>query len=102
MKRLDVHISSTNRSLQKRPKIFQTINVDVAFRVGNRVVDYVVNVLIGELVVRTKLVRKDLRAFFNVCANLRVKFASANALHYLATYSRGFVASFTLQKSEHS
>src|SRR6266513_3777832 len=102
MKRLDVHIRAFQRALEKRPKVLKAVNVDVSLSVRNRVVDYVVNVLVGEFVVRTKLVRKNLRSFFNVCTNLRIEFATANTLHYLATYSRGFISGFTRQKSEHS
>src|SRR5437870_1956170 len=100
MKRLDVHVGSANRTLEKRPKVFEAINVDMPFRVRNGVVNDLMNVLIRQLVVGTKFVGDNLRAFFDIGAYFGVKVARANTIHHLAANARGLVESFTFQQSE--
>src|SRR5207249_304243 len=72
MKRLDVHIRSLQRALEKRPKVLKAINMHMPLSVGNRVINDLVNVLIRQSVVGAKFVRDNLRTFFHIGANCRV------------------------------
>ena len=46
MKRFNVYISPANRPLEQRPEIFQSVSVDVAFRIALRMINYVVDVFV--------------------------------------------------------
>src|SRR5436309_3411367 len=51
MKRFNVYICSFNRSLEQAPKVFQTVRVNVPFRVALRVIDHIVDIFVRKLVV---------------------------------------------------
>src|SRR5207302_2071030 len=61
MKRLNVHIRSSQCSLEQRPEVFKAISVDMPLSIGNRVINHVVSVFIRKLVVRAKAVGDHFR-----------------------------------------
>src|SRR5882724_1382584 len=48
MKRLDVHISPFDAAFEQAPEVFQTVSVNVAFRVALRMIYDIVNVFIRQ------------------------------------------------------
>src|SRR5207302_5716132 len=54
MKRLDAHIRTLDAALQQRPKVFQSVRVDMALSIALRMVNHLVNKLVIESRVRTK------------------------------------------------
>ena len=100
MKRFDVHVRPFDAALEQRPKVFKAVSVDVSLSVRNRMVDYVVNLFVGQFVVGTKLVRNNLRAFFHVGANPGQALECERASSPCSARAKAFP--FALQQSEHS
>src|SRR5437762_7505904 len=68
MKRFNVHVCSSQCSLEQRPEVFESVGVNVAFCVALRVINHVVYVFISQFVVGLEGVRVNFRAFFDMLA----------------------------------
>ena len=51
MKRFNIHIRPSQGTLEKRPEVFESVDVNMSLRVALRMVNHVVNVFIRELVI---------------------------------------------------
>jgi hypothetical protein len=90
MKRFNAYIRPFDSALQERPEVFQSVRVDVPFRVALRVIDYLMRVFVRQSFVRAKSVGYYFRTFLNVLADLTVEIVSADALYNLAADARMF------------
>src|SRR5688572_22322100 len=82
MKRLYRNISTVNAALQKTPKVFNSIRVNLPVNVSLRMVDNLVRVIIRKVIVRTKRVTVDRRTSFNVLSDFAVKRAALSVRDY--------------------
>lgn len=69
MKRLDADIRAIDRPLEKRPKVFNPVCVDLPVNVLFSVIDYAVNIIGVEIVVRPERIAIDHRTGLNVRIN---------------------------------
>src|SRR6266496_959722 len=102
MKRLNVYISPANHSLEQRPKVFNSVSVDVPFNITLRMVDHVVDVFVAKMFVRWQRVSNQFRAFLDLFANLRVKIVAAHSLHNLCHDAGSFVRRIAFKQTKHS
>lgn len=82
MKRLHVHIGSMQRPFEKRPKVFQSVRVDVTLCVANGMVDNSAVVIAFKIIIRHKRVGADRRALLDMCART---FPQSSGLRVLST-----------------
>src|ERR1044072_3590636 len=73
VKRLHRNIRALNRTLEKRPKVFDAVRVNVAAHVLFRVVGELVNVIRAQSEVRPEGGRVDFRTGFNVTSHFTLK-----------------------------
>jgi hypothetical protein len=99
MKRFDRNIRAFDSALEQRPKVLQSVRVDMPFHIAFCVVNHLMHVFIGQFFVRTKFVGVNLRAFLDVFANFGIKIMSANAVHYLQAHARRFFGRVALKQS---
>src|SRR2546423_1404888 len=73
MERFDTHICATDRALQERPKVFNSVSVNLSVNVLLSMIDNIVDVGLAKLIVRAKRVAIDSRASFDVLTHFAVK-----------------------------
>src|SRR6185312_15498849 len=73
MKWLDSYIRAFDASLEKRPKVFDSVSVNLSINVLLSVIDNAVNVFLSKLIVGAQRVCIDIRSGFDVLSNLAVK-----------------------------
>src|SRR6185312_2906174 len=81
MEWFDRNISAADSALQERPKVFDPVGMDFAAHVLFRVVNHVMNVLLGKLAVRAKRVTVNGRASFYVLIDCAVKRFALSVRH---------------------
>src|SRR5439155_1307617 len=81
MKRFYADICAADGSLQARPKVFESVSVDIALNVLFRMIDDVMDVLLTKVAVRAKRIAIDGRSCFDVLYNFTVKMPPLRALN---------------------
>src|SRR5439155_7723255 len=90
MKRFNANIRALNSTLEQRPKVFQSVRVDVSFRVALRVVDHLMRVFVRQSLVRAKSVGDYFRTFLHMLSDLGVESVPTDALDNFAADARMF------------
>ncbi len=101
MKRLNVHISSMQRTFEKRPEVFQAVRVDVTLRVANSVVDNSAVVVSLKIIIRHERVGADGRTLLNVCARVPAKLRPTRIIDNLQDHLGKFIRRCALQDALH-
>ena len=86
VERFDRNVGSVDTSLQETPEVFESVGVNVPFRVLLRVVDYFVGILQTKPTVGIESVGEHFRPWRYFLANLRLKDAFLGALHDAKPY----------------
>jgi len=73
MERLNTYVGSFQSALQQRPEILNSVRVDIAVYVAFGVIDYLMNVIGIQPVVRTPRIAENVRAAFNEFAHDALK-----------------------------
>ena len=69
MEWLDADISALHAAFEKRPVVLQSIGVDVAMHICNRVVDYLMLIILVKSNERRRSIRNKIDARFDVLSN---------------------------------
>src|SRR5438874_13249526 len=100
MKKFDRNISPFDAALEQRPKVFQSVSVNVPFRVTLRVINDLMHIFIGQLVVRAQRIGENFASLFNILANGRINVVSSDAFNNLASHARRPFGRVTFKQSE--
>ena len=73
MKRLNVHVSSFQASLEQRPEVFKAVRVDVAFRVALKMVYNLAVVIFRQIVIGHERIGVHRRTFQHILADIAAK-----------------------------
>ena len=76
VERLNGNIGAANGSLEKRPEVFDSVCMHVAAHVGFSVIDYVMDIIFIQAIVRAKRIAIHGRTSLNVLANFAMKRAA--------------------------
>src|SRR5260370_912636 len=79
MKRLNANIRSLESAFEQAPEVLQSIRVNAAFGVALCMVNDLVQILVTEFIVRFQRIGKNLRAFGDMLAHVRLKLLSVIA-----------------------
>jgi len=95
------YIRATKRTLEQRPKVLDTVRVDISPNVFGRVVNVLVNVFIHALI-GWQGIGEKVRACLNAVSNSRLKGSLFGVGYNSGFYLAGFVARGSLQQAEHN
>jgi len=90
MKRLNANVRPANGSLEQAPKVFQSVGMDVAANIFPRMVNHFMDVILIQSILRAKRVGKNVRAFFDMLANLTLNsftFGIGNMFQFHFTFA---------------
>ena len=73
VKRFYRNVSASDRPFEKRPKVFNSVSVNLSVNVLFRVVNYIVNVVLAKRTVRAQRVSVDHRTLLNMLMNFTLK-----------------------------
>src|SRR5580658_7709497 len=74
MKRFDAHIGSPDSALQKTPEVFESVGVNLSIDVLLRMVDYLVRVLLREIVIGLERITVERASGSDVVPHLLLNF----------------------------
>src|ERR1044072_5586480 len=101
MKRFDTDVSAFDSALEQTPKVFESVRVNMPFRVALGVVDNLVRIFVGQAVVGHERISINGRTFLDVLSHFAVQLLPSNTFHDLAAHPRNSFAGVTLQKTKH-
>src|SRR5882724_7620053 len=101
VERFDVHIRSFEGALQKRPKVFQSVRMDLAFGVALQVVNDLAVIILFEIVIGHERICADRLASFHVLADVAAKLWAAGVRNHFQNYARERFALRALKDALH-
>lgn len=80
VKRFYGNVSTFDRPFEQRPKVFNSVSVNMTVHIFIRVIDYMMDIFFAKLIVRAKRITVDGRALLNMLAHFTVKHSPFGSL----------------------